>query len=153
MEVPLPRKLSSSRSLARRMRHAWLHSSRPTNNRARIPQSLPSSYVCATSPRFGVRPRVFRPSSSCNVYTASNTSSLSRVIGARRVRLLCGPGQFKNLYLQFTKPLRGNKLSIWGEAVIAHHHWISGAFDSSYNTVLASWRGTQRSATLMRRKA
>ena len=50
---------------------------------------------------------------------------------------LFGPGQFQYLYPQFTKPLCGNKFSICGEAVSAHHAWISGALDSSYNAVYA----------------
>lgn len=50
---------------------------------------------------------------------------------------LFGPGQFEFLYPQFTVPLCENKLSICGEAVSAHHAWISGAFDSSYNAILA----------------
>lgn len=49
---------------------------------------------------------------------------------------LFGPGQFEYLYKQFTVPLVGNKLSICGEAISAHHAWISGAFDSAYNAVL-----------------
>lgn len=48
---------------------------------------------------------------------------------------LFGPGQFEYLYPQFTLPLCNNKLSICGEAVSAHHAWISGAFDSAYNAV------------------
>ena len=50
---------------------------------------------------------------------------------------LFAPGQFKNLYTQFTKPLCENKLMICGEAISAHHAWISGALDSAYNAVLA----------------
>lgn len=46
-----------------------------------------------------------------------------------------GPGQFEYLYPRFTRPLCDNKLSICGEAVSAHHAWISGAFDSAYNAV------------------
>lgn len=46
-----------------------------------------------------------------------------------------GPGQFEYLYPQFTQPLCDNKLLICGEAVSAHHAWISGAFDSAYNAV------------------
>ena len=50
---------------------------------------------------------------------------------------LFAPGQFKNLYTQFTKPMCGGKLMICGEAISAHHAWISGALDSAYNAVLA----------------
>ena len=49
---------------------------------------------------------------------------------------LFAPGQFQNLYTQFTKPLCDGKLMICGEAVSAHHAWISGALDSAYNAVL-----------------
>lgn len=48
---------------------------------------------------------------------------------------LFGPGQFENMYPQFLQPLCGNKLWICGEAVSAHHAWISGAFDSAYLAV------------------
>lgn len=50
---------------------------------------------------------------------------------------LFAPGQFKNLYTQFTNPLCDGKLMICGEAISAHHAWISGALDSAYNAVLA----------------
>lgn len=50
---------------------------------------------------------------------------------------LFAPGQFKNLYPKFLKPLCGNKLMVCGEAISAHHAWISGALDSAYNAVLA----------------
>lgn len=50
---------------------------------------------------------------------------------------LFGPGQFEFLYPQFTVPLVNNSFSICGEAVSAHHAWIAGAFDSSYNAILA----------------
>lgn len=49
---------------------------------------------------------------------------------------LFGPGQFSNMYEQFTKPLCGGKVMICGEAVSAHHAWISGALDSAYNAVI-----------------
>ncbi|KAL6400898.1 L-amino acid oxidase [Ilyonectria robusta] len=45
---------------------------------------------------------------------------------------LFGPGQFSNLYPPFQKLLCGRRLSICGEAVSAHHAWISGALDSAY---------------------
>ena len=48
---------------------------------------------------------------------------------------LFGPGQFEYMYPQFTKPLCDNKFNICGEAVSAHHAWISGAFDSAYNAI------------------
>ena len=50
---------------------------------------------------------------------------------------LFAPGQFKNLYPEFLAPLCGNKLMICGEAMSAHHAWISGALDSAYNAVLS----------------
>ncbi|KAF4551415.1 Flavin containing amine oxidoreductase-like protein 5 [Elsinoe fawcettii] len=49
---------------------------------------------------------------------------------------LFGPGQFSHMYQQFTKPLCKGKLMICGEAVSAHHAWISGALDSAYNATM-----------------
>ncbi|KAF7554779.1 hypothetical protein G7Z17_g2679 [Cylindrodendrum hubeiense] len=48
---------------------------------------------------------------------------------------LFGPGQFSHLYPPFQKLLCGRKLSICGEALSAHHAWISGALDSAYVSV------------------
>lgn len=48
---------------------------------------------------------------------------------------LFGPGQFSHLYPPFQKLLCGRRLSICGEAVSAHHAWISGALDSAYVSV------------------
>ncbi|KAF2018586.1 FAD/NAD(P)-binding domain-containing protein [Aaosphaeria arxii CBS 175.79] len=50
---------------------------------------------------------------------------------------LFAPGQFKHMYNTFTKPLCNNKLMVCGEAISAHHAWISGALDSAYNACLA----------------
>ncbi|KAF2148559.1 FAD/NAD(P)-binding domain-containing protein [Myriangium duriaei CBS 260.36] len=56
---------------------------------------------------------------------------------------LFGPGQFSDQYVQFTKPSCGNKFWICGEAVSAHHAWISGALDSAYHAVF-TWMGGNR---------
>lgn len=46
---------------------------------------------------------------------------------------LFGPGQYKNVYLEFIGQLLcDNKLALCGEALSAHHAWISGALDSAY---------------------
>ena len=45
---------------------------------------------------------------------------------------LYGPGQFKNVYPQFQGLLCDHKLALCGEALSAHHAWISGALDSAY---------------------
>lgn len=70
-------------------------------------------------------------------YIAHHVYSWSRNPYTAGAYALFGPGQFQYLYPLFTTPLCGNKLSICGEAVSAHHAWISGAFDSSYNAVYA----------------
>ena len=51
---------------------------------------------------------------------------------------LFGPGQFGNTYPHFQTGQCNNKFWICGEAVSAHHAWISGALDSAY-TALSSW--------------
>ncbi|KAI9660582.1 MAG: hypothetical protein M1821_009934 [Bathelium mastoideum] len=56
---------------------------------------------------------------------------------------LFGPQQFSNMYKQFTQPLCQNKLLICGEAISAHHAWISGALDSAYQAVAAWTEGKQ----------
>lgn len=48
---------------------------------------------------------------------------------------LFGPGQFKNVYNNFNALFCGNKLALCGEALSAHHAWISGALDSAYINV------------------
>lgn len=45
---------------------------------------------------------------------------------------LFGPGQFKNVYPRFQELLCGDKFAMCGEALSAHHAWISGALDSAY---------------------
>lgn len=45
---------------------------------------------------------------------------------------LFGPGQFKNVYPKFQGPFCAGKFAMCGEALSAHHAWISGAFDSAY---------------------
>ena len=45
---------------------------------------------------------------------------------------LFAPGQFKNIYPDFQTLFCGNKLAMCGEALSAHHAWISGALDSAY---------------------
>ena len=72
-----------------------------------------------------------------HLYIAHHVFSWSHDPYTAGAYALFGPGQFEYLYPQFTKPLCGNKLSICGEAVSAHHAWISGAFDSSYNAIYA----------------
>jgi len=47
---------------------------------------------------------------------------------------LFGPGQFKNLYPEVTKPV-GGLLHFAGEAASVHHAWVVGAFISAYRTV------------------
>ncbi|KAK3370575.1 hypothetical protein B0H63DRAFT_528291 [Podospora didyma] len=49
---------------------------------------------------------------------------------------LFGPGQFKHMYPQFQEIFCGGKFAMSGEALSAHHAWISGALDSAYLTVL-----------------
>lgn len=49
---------------------------------------------------------------------------------------LFGPGQFRNVYPAFQELQCQNKLAICGEAVSAHHAWISGALDSAYSAGL-----------------
>ncbi|KAK3374262.1 hypothetical protein B0T24DRAFT_679621 [Lasiosphaeria ovina] len=50
---------------------------------------------------------------------------------------LFGPGQFKNVYPQFMHLFAGGKFALSGEALSAHHAWISGAIDSAYCSVVA----------------
>lgn len=45
---------------------------------------------------------------------------------------LFGPGQFKNVYNNFQTLFCKDKLAICGEAISAHHAWISGALDSAF---------------------
>lgn len=71
-----------------------------------------------------------------SLYCAHHAFSWSHDPNSAGAYALFGPGQFKYLYPQFTKPLCGKKLLICGEAVSAHHAWISGAFDSSYDAIL-----------------
>lgn len=70
-----------------------------------------------------------------NAYSAHHVFSWSHNPYTADAFAYFGPGQFEYLYPQFTQPLCNNKLSICGEAVSAHHAWISGAFDSAYNAV------------------
>ena len=49
---------------------------------------------------------------------------------------LFGPGQFKNVYPQFLSLFCNNKFAMCGEALSAHHAWISGALDSAYHKVV-----------------
>ncbi|KAM0335647.1 hypothetical protein ACHAQA_000696 [Verticillium albo-atrum] len=49
---------------------------------------------------------------------------------------LFGPGQFSNLYPPFQSMFCGNKFTMCGEALSAHHAWISGALDSAYVAVM-----------------
>ena len=48
---------------------------------------------------------------------------------------LFGPGQFKNVYPNFNTLFCNKKLALCGEALSAHHAWISEAIDSAYNVV------------------
>lgn len=50
---------------------------------------------------------------------------------------LFGPGQFKNVYPEFQGLFCKDKLALCGEALSAHHAWISGALDSAYVKVNA----------------
>jgi len=58
---------------------------------------------------------------------------------------LFGPGQFANVYPLFLGLQCENKLALCGEALSAHHAWISGALDSAYQQLyhflLANGRG------------
>ena len=45
---------------------------------------------------------------------------------------LFGPGQYKDIYPKFRTLFCDYKLGFVGEALSAHHAWISGAFDSAY---------------------
>jgi monoamine oxidase len=49
---------------------------------------------------------------------------------------LFGPGQFKNVYPSFQANFCGHKFAMCGEALSAHHAWISGALDSAYMSVM-----------------
>ncbi|KAK3942457.1 hypothetical protein QBC46DRAFT_283661 [Diplogelasinospora grovesii] len=49
---------------------------------------------------------------------------------------LFGPGQFKGVYPHFQELYCNNKFAMCGEALSAHHAWISGAVDSAYAMVL-----------------
>ncbi|KAM0283393.1 hypothetical protein ACHAQH_002516 [Verticillium albo-atrum] len=49
---------------------------------------------------------------------------------------LFGPGQFSNVYPPFQNMFCGHKFTMCGEALSAHHAWISGALDSAYGAVL-----------------
>lgn len=70
-----------------------------------------------------------------NAYSAHHVFSWSNDPYTAGAFAFFGPGQFEYLYPQFTRPLCDDKLLICGEAVSAHHAWISGAFDSAYNAV------------------
>ncbi|KAK2019182.1 L-amino acid oxidase [Colletotrichum eremochloae] len=48
---------------------------------------------------------------------------------------LFGPGQFKHIYPTFQQNFCGDKFTMCGEALSAHHAWISGALDSAYAAV------------------
>ncbi|GKT49023.1 putative bolA-like protein [Colletotrichum spaethianum] len=48
---------------------------------------------------------------------------------------LFGPGQFKHLYPKFHQIFCDKKFIMCGEALSAHHAWISGALDSAYVAV------------------
>ena len=50
---------------------------------------------------------------------------------------LFGPGQFKNVYPAFQDLFCNDKFAMCGEALSAHHAWISGALDSAYVTMCA----------------
>ena len=45
---------------------------------------------------------------------------------------LFGPGQFKNVYPHFLELFCNDKFAMCGEALSAHHAWITGALDSAY---------------------
>ncbi|KAJ3528979.1 hypothetical protein NM208_g9962 [Fusarium decemcellulare] len=49
---------------------------------------------------------------------------------------LFGPGQYKNVYPAFQKLFCNGKFAMCGEALSAHHAWISGALDSAYAAVM-----------------
>ncbi|KAH6688323.1 L-amino acid oxidase [Plectosphaerella plurivora] len=49
---------------------------------------------------------------------------------------LFGPGQFGHLYPRFLQTFCNNKFALCGEALSAHHAWISGALDSAYGAVM-----------------
>lgn len=72
-----------------------------------------------------------------SLYSAHHVFAWSHNAYTAGAYALFGPGQFEYLYPQFTIPLCGNKVSICGEATSAHHAWIAGAFDSSYNAIFA----------------
>lgn len=49
---------------------------------------------------------------------------------------LFGPGQFVNMYGPFSDPYCNGKFYMAGEAISAHHAWISGALDSAYTALM-----------------
>jgi monoamine oxidase len=49
---------------------------------------------------------------------------------------LFSPGQFGHLYPRFLRNFCKNKFAMSGEALSAHHAWISGALDSAYGSVM-----------------
>jgi hypothetical protein len=51
---------------------------------------------------------------------------------------LFGPGQFKNVYPEFKSLFCNDRLAFCGEALSAHHAWISGAYDSAYYKLMMS---------------
>ncbi|KAF5550722.1 amino acid oxidase [Fusarium mexicanum] len=59
---------------------------------------------------------------------------------------LFGPGQFKYVYPEFQTLLCDGKFAICGEALSAHHAWISGALDSGYITMLRWLRKCKQKA-------
>lgn len=66
---------------------------------------------------------------------------------------LFGPGQFKNVYPNFQELLCGNKLAMCGEALSAHHAWISGALDSAYVKMNEFLLANGRTNDMMKLKA
>jgi hypothetical protein len=46
-----------------------------------------------------------------------------------------GPGQFKNLYPEVTKPI-GGRFHFAGEATSIHHAWVVGALNSAMRIVI-----------------
>ncbi|KAL9616384.1 MAG: hypothetical protein Q9160_008738 [Pyrenula sp. 1 TL-2023] len=66
---------------------------------------------------------------------------------------LFGPGQFKNVYPEFYPLFCGDKFAICGEALSAHHAWITGAMDSAYVKVTQFLCANGRTEDLKKLKA
>ncbi len=67
-----------------------------------------------------------------NMYEAHHAWAWSHDPWTGGAFALYGPGQFKNVYPEFLQLFCNGKFAMCGEALSAHHAWISGALDSAY---------------------